>query len=100
MFGCDKPSPTRDGRAMRCQRKRIWIHPFQTGLLIRIALYCLLYQAVTWAFFAGYEQINAGFAAMGTESPFASILVRTLLTLLVLVPPLAVDATRFAHRLV
>ena len=33
---------------MRNQRKKIWIDRFQTYLFIRIAAYCVLYQAAVW----------------------------------------------------
>ena len=83
------------------QRKNVWIHPFQTGLLVRIGAYCLLYQVIAWVFFALCDYINAAIAFIGADAPFFStVLGRTLMTLLVLVPILALDAVRFAHRLV
>jgi hypothetical protein len=86
---------------MKHQRKRIWIHSFQTGLLIRIAGYCVLCQVAAWAFVAVGEQINATFQQLGVESPlFSNPLLRILLPLLVLVPPFVLDAIQFAHRLV
>jgi hypothetical protein len=90
-----------DSGTVKEHRKRIWIHPFQTGLLLRIAVYCLVFQLFAWAFFALCEQINAGFTALGAESPLlSSTFVRTVLTFLILVPPLTLEAVRFAHRLV
>jgi hypothetical protein len=54
-----------------------------------------------WAFFCFCEQINGAFAVAGLEAPLLKdTLVRNLLALLILVPPLTVDAVRFAHRLV
>jgi hypothetical protein len=86
---------------MKEQRKRIWIDPFQTGLLTRIAAYLLICQLVIWGFYAFCDQINRVLDAMGVEGPFlTSALGRTLLAFLILVPPLAVDTIRFAHRLV
>ena len=86
---------------MKNHRKRIWIDPFQTGLLIRIALYCVMYQVVSWAFFSLCEQIDASFAALRVEgSILGNVFVRSVLALLVVVPPLTLDAVRFAHRLV
>jgi hypothetical protein len=83
------------------QRKHIWIHPFQTGLLIRIAAYCVLYQVAAWALFSLFEYFDAGIKTLGAQSTLVSnVPLRTLLILLFLVPPMAVDALRFAHRLV
>lgn len=86
---------------MKEARKRIWIDSFQTGLLIRIVAYCVLYQVASWAINLLFELINGGFRALGAESyVYSSVLVRSVLTLLVLVPPLTLDAIRFAHRLI
>ena len=88
-------------RAMKDNRKRIWIDPFQTGLLIRIAVYLLLFQVVVWAFTAVCEQLNIAATAAGAEGHLlSSSTVRILLALLVLSPPLVLDAVRFAYRLV
>lgn len=86
---------------MQQRRRRILIDPFQRGLIVRIVIYCCVYQVAAWALFTLFELIDASFAAMGAEWHFLSnTLVRTLLALLILVPPLTVDAVRFAHRLV
>jgi nitrogen fixation/metabolism regulation signal transduction histidine kinase len=82
-------------------RQRNWIDPFQTGLLIRIGFYLLMYQVVAWAFFTLSEQVNAALTGLGAApaSP-RSILLRCFLAFLVLLPFLTIDAIRFAHRLV
>ena len=83
------------------QRKRIWIDSFQTGLVVRIALYCLLYQVTSWALCAMWQYVDvalAGLKANGT--PSGHVLIRSLLALLILMPPLTLDAIRFAHRFV
>jgi hypothetical protein len=86
---------------MKEHRKRIWIDPFQTGLLIRVSVYLLLYQVVVWAFMAVCELLNSVAAAAGADWHFpSSSTMRTVLALLILSPPLAMDAIRFAHRLV
>jgi hypothetical protein len=90
-----------DEIAMKNLRKRIWIDPFQTGLLVRIALYCILYQVVICTFYTFCDQLDKGSAAMGVPLQlFSSPFTRSVLTLTLLVPPLAWDAVRFAHRLV
>lgn len=86
---------------MKQLRKRIWIDSFQTGLLVRICLYLFVYQVATWAFFAVCELMNTISAGRGTEvSYLQNTLLRCLLVLLILGPPLTLDAIRFAHRLV
>jgi hypothetical protein len=86
---------------MKDKRKRIWIDPFQTGLLFRIVFYCVLFQVATWCFFAFCDVINQGLAQLGIEWELsANPLTRTVLVLVALAPPLTVDAVRFAHRLV
>lgn len=86
---------------MKEQRKRIWIDPFQTGLIVRIVVYLVAFQAVAWAFFALCDQVNVAFATRGAEvSYLRGGLARNLLSLLILVPPLTLEAVRFAHRLV
>lgn len=82
-------------------RRKIWVHPFQTGLLVRILAYCLIYQAASWGFIAICEQVRTTFAQVTGPGTFAeSFLVRSVLVLVVLLPPLTLDAVRFAHRLV
>lgn len=86
---------------MKEHRKRIWIDPFQTGLLLRIAVYLVLYQVVVWAFIIFCDRINHDLVSIGVEWTFlANSPARTLLMLVLLAPPLALDAVRFAHRLV
>jgi hypothetical protein len=86
---------------MRELRKRIWIDPFQTGLLLRIAFCCLIFQGATWAFFSLCDVIDDAIGTASTERhSFASAAVRSVLALIIVVPPLVVDSVRFAHRLV
>lgn len=82
-------------------RKRIWIDHFQTGLLVRIVVYCMVYQVAVWAFFGICEMLDRGVAVLGGEVLFFSTpLVRNILVLVCIAPPLMFDAVRFAHRLV
>jgi nitrogen fixation/metabolism regulation signal transduction histidine kinase len=87
--------------AMELQRKKTWIHPFQTGLLVRIVVYLLAYQLIATAFSLYCERMDAAFVAQGVHGHFlGNAFVRSLLALLLLVPMLAADAIYFAHRLV
>lgn len=86
---------------MKDYRKRIWIDPFQTRLMLRIVLYCVVYQVIVWAFFALCDMINHRLAPMGVECPwFTNVFVRNIMALLILAPPLTLDVVRFAHRFV
>jgi hypothetical protein len=60
-----------------------------------------VYQVAAWALFALCELISVIGAERGAEVPyFQNPLVRCSLVLLILTPPLILDALRFAHRLV
>lgn len=85
---------------MREDRKKVWIHEFQTKLLIRIGLYCLIFLVTlmnllfVWRLLADgpgnpleqYRQFLVDYAPM-------------LACLAVLVPIMAWDAVKFSHRL-
>jgi hypothetical protein len=82
-------------------RRKKWIDPFQTGLVLRIGLYCLLCQQVVWAFNFVCDQVDQYGAVLGADlSAFSNIYVRLLLTLLVISLPLMYESIQFAHRLV
>jgi hypothetical protein len=87
---------------MRNLRKRIWIDPFQTGLVVRIAAYLVVYQLIAATLFAASEHFYAAaVGAAGTPGAhLSSPLGRTCMAFLFLFPPLAWEAVRFAHRLV
>ena len=55
---------------MKELRKKIWIDPFQTGLLVRIVVCLVSYQLVTWAFLAFCDQLNAALAQIGTDGSY------------------------------
>jgi hypothetical protein len=92
---------TQGNGTMKEHRTRFWIDPFQTGLLVRIAIYLLVYQFAIWAFLTFCDRLSTTVEATGASWPFlASGYWRTALAFLLVVPPLAVDAIRFAHRLI
>jgi hypothetical protein len=83
------------------QRNKIWIDRFQTQLLIRIVAYFVVYQIIATAFIALCEQLYSTFVAQGASGSYLhSVLFRSLVALVIIVPPMTVDAIRFAHRLV
>ena len=82
-------------------RKKIWIDPFQTGLVVRISLFLLLCQVTVWAFNVLCDQIQQYGAALGADlSVFSNIYLRALLALLVILVPVLYETIKFAHRLV
>jgi hypothetical protein len=82
------------------KRRKFWIDRFQTILFIRIGLYCFLSMITVWLLFSIWDQMGEVMQRMGTESVFATRLVRSLLVLLVLAPMMIIDSVKFAHRLV
>ncbi len=85
---------------MKHLRKRIWIDRFQTLLSLRLASYCLAYQAVTWAFVAAEQKVAAAVEGVLGQQ-LASLFVLFLAASIVLLGFLFVcDAVRFAHRIV
>jgi len=85
---------------MREKRKRIWIDRFQTMLVIRVGLYCVLYQVLLLVLQWALGQFAAATEAVGGESLLSSGLFRGLVVLVALTPILILDTIKFTHRLV
>lgn len=82
-------------------RKRVWVHEFQTRLTLRIAGYLVLFLGVLVNFLFAWQLFTGGLENPGTR--FVEMLrtyLPVLLCLIVLVPVMAWDAMRFTHRLV
>jgi hypothetical protein len=84
---------------VRNQRKKIWIHRFQTRLSIRLGLYFGIYQLAVWLLF----WIDARIATLaGTPADAAAVLGAILIPVanvgLALI--FVLDAVKEAHRLV
>ncbi len=85
---------------MLSKRKKIWIDRFQTYLVVRIGLYCVLFQAAVWALAMIDRTLNgaletfvgADAAAYCYAIAFGGIVIMTVSAIY--------DAIKFAHRLV
>jgi hypothetical protein len=83
------------------QRKQIWVHRFQSGLFFRIAAYWLIYRLTEWNFLFIWRLVQEG--AQDPLEQYRRFFLDYwpgLLVFAVLVPFLAWDAVKFAHRLV
>jgi hypothetical protein len=83
------------------ERKRYWIDPFQTRLALRIGLYLGLFLVVLVNFLFAWKLLNEG--VVDPVAQFAEMLrdyLPVAACLLALVPVMAWDAIRFAHRVV
>jgi hypothetical protein len=86
---------------MREERKKIWVDSFQTKLFIRIGVYWLIYQVALLNFLFVWRLLKEG-----TGDPleqyvrFLQEFYPALICFVLVVPILAWDAVRFAHRLI
>ncbi len=82
-------------------RKKVWVHEFQTRLTMRIAGYLALFMLVLANFLFAWKLISEGVSDPWQQ--FLAMLWEHLpvcILLLILVPVMAWDAMRFSHRLV
>lgn len=99
--GATEGTEQQETLAMNQQRKRIWTEQFQTKLFLRIGLYWLIYQLTVWNFLFVAQLVEEGPGDLWEQlGRFAWQQYPTLLCFLIIVPVLAWDAVRFAHRLV
>src|SRR5262249_36948226 len=85
---------------MRQRRKKYWIDTIQTKLSLRIAAYCLIYQAVLWILLIFSQQLCV-FLELLLQHPLPTgSWLPSVLVLILLSPLLVNDVIRFAHRFV
>ena len=86
---------------MHDTRKRFWIDPFQTKLFCRVALYWIIYTFTLFNFLFAWRLIKEGSENLG-QVFVATVYdnVPLLVSLVLVTPWLALDAVRFANRLV
>lgn len=85
---------------MREERKKIWIHEFQTRLLMRIGLYWLLFFITLMNLLFVWRLLNEGPGDLLEQYVrFLADTAPALICLAVLMPVLAWDAVKFSHRL-
>jgi len=86
---------------MSQERKKVWIHAFQTKMLIRIGVYWLIYLVTLWNLLFAWRLLQEGPGNILEQyGRFLQDYYPPLILLLVLLPIAARDAVKFAHRLV
>jgi hypothetical protein len=86
---------------MKDERSRIWVHRFQSKLLLRVVAYWFLYQFSLWNCLFTWRLLAEGKGNLLEQyGRFCLDYYPMLLCFLVLVPFFAWDAVRFSHRLV
>ncbi len=82
-------------------RKKVWIDGFQTKLFIRIGVYWFVYQAAMWNFLFVWRLLKEGPGdPLEQYARFVGEFYPALICFALVVPILAWDAVRFAHRLI
>src|SRR5438128_2803404 len=82
------------------QRKKIWIDRFQTYLVGRVALYCVLFQAAVWALAMIDRTVSGAIDSIVGSDAAALCYVVGIAGLFVLTGSAMYDAVKFAHKLV
>ena len=83
------------------ERKKVWIHAFQTKMLIRIGAYWLIYLVTLWNLLFVWRLIQEGPAISWISTcRFLQDYYPPLILFVALLPVAAWDAVKFAHRLV
>lgn len=89
------------GLNMKEDRKKVWVHSFQTKLFVRIAAYWLLYQITLWNFLFVGRLLSEGPGNIVDQFlRFSADFYPMWIAFALLVPVMAWDAMRFTHRLV
>jgi hypothetical protein len=86
---------------MKEARKQVWVDPFQSKLFWRMVGYGVVYQFTLWNFLFAWRLLEEGKGNLLEQyGRFCIEFSPMLLCFVVLVPFIAWDAVRFAHRLV
>ncbi len=83
------------------ERKKVWIHAFQTKMLMRIGAYWLIYLVTLWNFLFVWRLLQEGPGnILDQYVRFIKDYYPPLMLFIALLPVAAWDAVKFAHRLV
>jgi hypothetical protein len=86
---------------MREERKKIWIDSFQTKLFLRMGWYWLIYQVSLWNLVFVWRLLQEGRGNLLEQyGRFCLDYAPALLGCVLLLPILAWDSVKFAHRVV
>jgi hypothetical protein len=86
---------------MSDDRKKVWIHAFQTRMLLRIGCYWLIYLVVIWNLLFVWRLLVEGPGNLLDQYwRFLQDYSAPLILFLALMPLAAWDAVKFSHRLV
>ena len=86
---------------MREERKKVWIHNFQTRMLLRIGCYWLIYLVAIWNLLFVWRLLVEGPGNLLEQYwRFLQDYSAPLILFLALMPLAAWDAVKFAHRVV
>jgi nitrogen fixation/metabolism regulation signal transduction histidine kinase len=85
---------------MQYKRKKIWIDRFQTYLVARIALYCVLFQAAVWALAMIDRSVNGALEVFMGPDGAAYCYAIAFVGIIALTASAMYDAIKFAHKLV
>jgi hypothetical protein len=85
---------------MKEKRNKVWIDRFQTSLVLRIALYFILYQFTVWSLVILEHSISRGVEMLLGEGAawYSSFFLTSVVVVLGIL--FIYDALHFAHRLV
>jgi nitrogen fixation/metabolism regulation signal transduction histidine kinase len=87
-------------KAVRNQRKRIWIDRFQTYLFLRMGFYFICYQVAVWSLVAVERCLSATFEAMLGPVEAAYCFLIMAVAVIVLGFVFIYDAVVLSHRIV
>jgi methyl-accepting chemotaxis protein len=83
------------------ERKKVWIHTYQTRILLRVGCYWLIYLVALWNLLFVWRMLAEGPGDLLAQySRFVQDYYPPLVLFIVLLPVAAWDAMKFAHRVV
>jgi hypothetical protein len=85
---------------MRRMRTKIWIDRFQTYLMVRVAAFCVLYQAAVWSLVSAERAFGTALGEFIGPDATANALLFVFVGVSIVGLLFIYDAIKFAHRIV
>lgn len=85
---------------MQSKRSKIWIHSLQTHLMLRVAMYCILFQVATWFMLSTVVRLESLLKASAPELSLGNGFVILAALGTVFGAMFVWDAVKLTHRLV